>query len=295
MGGNIINQTWTPAGSPYIVKGDITVPSGSFLNIQAGTEVQIANTDLQGAGLDPSRVEVTIKGSLDIAGTAMSPVVFKAQLGSSKGIWYGIVADPAATLVKLTNTTVSHAVSAIESSAPGNVLQVSGSTFSVSSTGIHLLEGSPTLSNITLDQNSYGLYAGNGSSFTLAGCSIQNSSSAGLAHEPAAGNVSASITNCVIRSNAGYGVQIAPFGGATVNATITSTTLHQNGSYGVYVSAGGGSSSTVNIKSSNITSHSNTGVFRNANATTSVTITHSNVYAATGSSRPGSSNATTAT
>src|SRR6185369_9755424 len=35
-GGNVINETWTPAGSPYIVQGDITVPSGAFLTIEAG-------------------------------------------------------------------------------------------------------------------------------------------------------------------------------------------------------------------------------------------------------------------
>ena len=52
-GGNIINQTWTPAGSPYIVQGDVTVPAGAFLNIQAGTVVQFPSGDVQAAGLVP--------------------------------------------------------------------------------------------------------------------------------------------------------------------------------------------------------------------------------------------------
>src|SRR6266581_3908342 len=43
VGGNIINQTWSPAGNPYVVQGDITVPSGAFLTIQAGTIVQLAS------------------------------------------------------------------------------------------------------------------------------------------------------------------------------------------------------------------------------------------------------------
>jgi MYXO-CTERM domain-containing protein len=278
MGGNIINQTWTPAGSPYIVQGDITVPSGSFLNIQAGTEIQFPTSDLQGAGMDPNRVEVTIKGSLDVAGTAMSPVVFKAQLGAGMGTWYGIVADSAATLVKLAHTNVSSALSAIESRAPGSVLQISSSTFSLSSQAIYLLAGSPTLSDITLNQNMLGLYVTGSASFTLADCSLQGNNGPGVYYEPSIGNGSASISNCVIRSNTGYGFRMEPYNGATATVNITSTTIHQNGSYGVYVNAGSGSSSTVTIKNSNITNNPTAGVFRNANATTTVTVTHSNVW-----------------
>jgi len=42
-GGNVVNETWTPAGSPYVIQGDITVPSGAFLTIEAGTVVQFAS------------------------------------------------------------------------------------------------------------------------------------------------------------------------------------------------------------------------------------------------------------
>jgi hypothetical protein len=57
-GGNVINQTWTPAGSPYIVQGDVTVPVGAFLTVDAGTTIQFASTDGQAAGLDTNRVEL---------------------------------------------------------------------------------------------------------------------------------------------------------------------------------------------------------------------------------------------
>ena len=44
-GGNLPTQTWTPAGSPYNVAGDITVPAGAVLTIDAGTVVRFASTD----------------------------------------------------------------------------------------------------------------------------------------------------------------------------------------------------------------------------------------------------------
>src|SRR5262245_42420479 len=50
-GGNLINQTWTPAGSPYIVQGDVMVPLGSTLTIQPGTTVLVASLDIQAAGM----------------------------------------------------------------------------------------------------------------------------------------------------------------------------------------------------------------------------------------------------
>src|SRR5438094_383611 len=69
-GGNVINETWTAAGSPYVVQGDVTVPAGAFLDIQAGTEVQFESTDGLASGTDPARIELTVNGSLTVDGTA---------------------------------------------------------------------------------------------------------------------------------------------------------------------------------------------------------------------------------
>src|SRR4051812_44014073 len=81
-GGNVANKTWTAANGPYVVQGDVTVPAGTFLTIEAGTEVQFVNGDGQGAGLSQSKVEVTIRGTLNALGTSANLIVLKAQSGS---------------------------------------------------------------------------------------------------------------------------------------------------------------------------------------------------------------------
>ena len=73
-GGNVGGQTWTGAGSPYLINGDITVQSGTTLTIQAGVQIQFAGTDGQHTGLDPSRVELTVNGRLVVNGTFNSSV-----------------------------------------------------------------------------------------------------------------------------------------------------------------------------------------------------------------------------
>ena len=103
VGGNVVNQTWNPAGSPYIVQGDVTVPAGAFLTIEAGTTIQLATGDMQGSGADVGRVELIVKGTLTVDGTAQSPVTFAGQI-ATPGAWYGIEIDATATAA-----TIAHA------------------------------------------------------------------------------------------------------------------------------------------------------------------------------------------
>ena len=87
------NTTWNPAGSPYLLTGDVTVPLGSVLTIDAGTEVRFTPlSDDLSSGEDNNRIELRVEGRLEVKGTATDSVFFKSngQVPAS-GDWYGIV------------------------------------------------------------------------------------------------------------------------------------------------------------------------------------------------------------
>jgi hypothetical protein len=75
--GNVVTQTWTQAGSPFRVQGDITVPAGSTLTVQPGVTV-----------LFMGHHRMTVVGALDARGTAAAPILFTAA--DPVAGWYGL-------------------------------------------------------------------------------------------------------------------------------------------------------------------------------------------------------------
>ena len=247
-GGNVINQTWTPAGSPYVLAGDITVPAGAFLTIEAGVVVQAAaNSDSQASGLSTSRVEITIDGTLSVNGTSANPVTFRSS-GMASGSWYGIVVTAGAAQAQISGAVIQDASYGIVTSAPGTVLDLVDTTVTESASyGLYVRAGSPVVDGLrAIGNTSAGVFVGDNGSLTL--------------------------TNSVVRSNGTYGIHFAPTSSRTL--TVTGSTLHANGSYGVYTAAS--SPGTVTITSSIITNHSSYGVYRTDAST--VTTTYSNVW-----------------
>ncbi|MDA0814143.1 MAG: CotH kinase family protein, partial [Verrucomicrobia bacterium] len=75
------NTLWDAASGPYLVKGDLSVPNGSTLNIQEGTTIFFA-----------AQAGLRIAGTLNVTGSATHPVRFTSPVGAD-GRWSGIRFD----------------------------------------------------------------------------------------------------------------------------------------------------------------------------------------------------------
>lgn len=87
--GTLTSSTvWTRSGSPYVLRGDVTVAWGTKLTVEPGVRVIAASSDALKSGVDPQRVELIVDGTLVVHGTAASPVELTSD--GSSGSWYGI-------------------------------------------------------------------------------------------------------------------------------------------------------------------------------------------------------------
>jgi len=146
-----VSGTWDAAGSPYRIEGDITVPAGSTLTIEAGAEVSFQNW-----------YSLTVNGTLLANGTTASPILFTAT--TSPG-WLGIrfVNAPYGSLLDHVIVEKGRATGASPLDSGG---------------GIYIDGSNPTISNSIIRDNfaknsGGGIYLNN-SNATLVGNSIIN-------------------------------------------------------------------------------------------------------------------------
>lgn len=227
-GGQVVNETWTKAGNPYIVQGDLVVPSGSFLHIGAGVEVQIASGDLQASLPDTTRVAITIEGALQVNGTEAEPVHIHAQTGSSYDTWHGLVVENTATEATFSWTTFEHARYGVDTN--NAALEIYACEFANNRyQGVEMDAGAAVFDRVLLrDMQNYGVRV-NGGSVTMHNVIAVDNGNYGF-YLPG-GTVD--IYNSAAHSNDTYGVSC---GGATVN--IVNSLITQNSSYGLYRSSG---------------------------------------------------------
>lgn len=115
------DDTWGPG--TITVTGDIMINPGVTIVITPGTTVQMATTDGANLGLDPTRVEYLVGGTLQVNGA----VTFTSQSGTPAcGDWVGIYFVPGSSGY-LDHATVEYGVHAVEI-ATTNRITVANST-----------------------------------------------------------------------------------------------------------------------------------------------------------------------
>ncbi|HWS72276.1 MAG TPA: right-handed parallel beta-helix repeat-containing protein, partial [Thermoanaerobaculia bacterium] len=144
------DTTWTAAGSPYIVTGNIAIggPAGVTLTVNPGVTVKFAT----GSQL---LVNSSDKGALVANGTSADPILFTSNVSATAGAWLGLRFG---TIAGAPASSVSYAT-----------VEYAGSNFSGFG-GITVHGGSPSFDHVTARVNQYaGIKIENGAPSIAAG------------------------------------------------------------------------------------------------------------------------------
>ena len=228
-GGNIINQTWTLAGSPYIVQGDVTIPEGSTLTIEAGVAVQLPGGDLQASGISTTKVELVVRGVLNVQGTAAAPVTFDAPAASH---WYGILLRGASTST-LDHLILRNGDTALTYAATGSALAGFGIDIEApTSAGVRVESGTPTFDGVIVRNSGSDAIDVAAGSPTFANCLVQHAARRGI---EAVGSLNdgpgvVTITSCTVDHTNAEGIfNFVSTGGHSGTMTVANTIVTNSG------------------------------------------------------------------
>jgi hypothetical protein len=226
VGGNVINQTWTAAGSPYVVQGDVTVPVGSTLRIQPGAQVRFADSDDQGAGVDPRLVELTVNGTLRVEGSHGAPVRLEGASASTRS-WYGVIVSGSAA-ASFHDFELRHATIALAHHGAREAIAVARGFIEMSGTGIQVF-GALDADRLEIRGTAYdeGVVVGWGATASLSNCVLRGLSY-GVRND---GTVI--VDHCTITGNDNAGVWS---GTSDATATIRSSIVTGQRNHGVIAS-----------------------------------------------------------
>ncbi|XXF79847.1 MYXO-CTERM sorting domain-containing protein [Myxococcaceae bacterium GXIMD 01537] len=214
------DTTWTPAGNPYHLTGDLTVPAGMTLTLQPGVVVTFANTDGLGTGTNTSEAELIVNGTLLSQGTSASPVSITAT--NAYGV--RVLAGGAATLdfttmmgglFTLTNNGTTTANNVTVQGGTTECVRVSGGTFDFTS---------GTLTNCPIALKAVG------GTTNLSYSLVKASGSTGSTYEAIQLVAPANLLHNTFTSNNYGAVGVYNFTG---NVSIIDNIIASNGSYGL--------------------------------------------------------------
>lgn len=226
------SQTWTAAGSPYVLQGDLTIPIGVTLTLSAGAIVEFGPGDDQAANQDPTRTELRVAGTLNVNGLSGSPVLLRsgATAPTTGGFWgIDVLAGGALSGAYL---QVQYAETAVRSAASG--VSLSQVALHDCVRGIEVVAGSLNLAGgEILRSTRYGLMA-TGGSLTASDLRVEGSALQGLYAR--GGN--AQLDHCLIIGG-GDNAVYAGSGALATAVVLDHVTIYGNAGIGVVT---GGSS-----------------------------------------------------
>ena len=211
--GGFVSGTWTSAGSPYLIQGDITIHADSTLNIEPAVEVNFQWI-----------YGLTVNGLLEAVGTETDSIHFIPA--DTASFWRGIHFSDAPDSSHLVFCTISHVGQMFydlcgiicTNSNPvithcrisDNRARLAGSNFAG---GITLNNSNPEISWCNIINNVGNMVSGGiriiSSSPAITGCNISDNVAQYLGGGISiTGNSSPMITNCAIErnlTNGGYG------------------------------------------------------------------------------------------
>jgi hypothetical protein len=150
-----VNQEWN---GNILISGDLIVPHGVTLQLNAGTKVYFAGN-----------YSIRVLGRIIINGTATN----KVTLGDA-AVWNGLRIESGDAGSSIQQAIIQRASAGLVIS--GTQLTVSDSTIIYNNYGIHIIGCSPTIQNCVFQENLlYGVKEDNGAAPTVIGCRfVQN-------------------------------------------------------------------------------------------------------------------------
>jgi hypothetical protein len=219
--GGFVSGTWTSAGSPYLIQGNLTIHPDSTLNIEPAVEVIF-----QGI------YRLTVNGLLEAIGTETDSIHFIPA--DTASFWAGIHFGDAPDSSRLVFCTVSHVgqmfydlcgIICTNSNPVITHCRISDNTARLAGAnyggGITFINSNPEISWCNIINNAGGMVAAGiylvNSNPLITGCNISDNVAQYLGGGISiTGNSSPMITNCAIErnlSNNGYGGGIYSEGG----------------------------------------------------------------------------------
>jgi hypothetical protein len=224
---NLVNGSWVSRpGSrdgKYYVSGDLTIEEGKTLTIAAGTVVRIA-PDHERSGADLDRVQIIVRGTLNVVGDVGNPVVFESFKDgtTSNSDWVGIKFETGSS-GSIVNATFKNASRAIENYTPlTGTSAVANCTFTQCGTAIEA-HASVTATGTLIANNDVAVDIYSGTT-TLTKCTLANNATSATVTRT---GTSLSVSKCVTALNGGPAVRA--LSGGTGTATMDHSVVYQNG------------------------------------------------------------------